>query len=58
MNAYTFNGQTGHLVRTAMVQQLEITYREIYSKVLGITPDGVIILKDGRKFKVTLTEIL
>ena len=57
MNSYKLNGKAGHLFRSAICKHLEIKNTEIYKTVKDIDRNGVIELKDGRKFKIILKEI-
>jgi hypothetical protein len=57
MNSYKLNGQAGHHFRTAICKFLGIHHTEIYKTVKDIDRNGVIELKDGRKFKIVLEEL-
>jgi len=57
MNAYRFNGKIGHHARQAIVDSLHISHHEIYKEVIDILHDGTICTKNGKVYKLTLTEI-
>ncbi len=58
MNAYKLNGQAGHHFRVAVCKKLNIRGTEIYKAVKDISRDGVILTKDGKKYKLELKELL
>ena len=57
MNAYKLNGGAGHWFRSAIYKHLEISHLDIYKIIQDISRSGVIYLKDGRRFKLTLKEL-
>jgi hypothetical protein len=57
MNSYKFNGIAGHVFRKALVDNLNITFKNIYREVKDIESNGNIIMKDGRKFKLKLEQL-
>ncbi len=55
MNSYKLNGIAGHLTREAICRGLEIPSSQLYKVVKSIDyRTGIIILKDGRTFKLEL----
>jgi predicted transcriptional regulator len=58
MNSYRLNGMAGHLTRQAIIKGLNITSTELYKTVKSIDNNGIIILHDGRKFKLELKKYL
>ena len=58
MNSYRLNGMAGHLTRQAIIKGLNITPTELYKTVKSIDNNGIIILHDGRKFKLELKKYL
>lgn len=58
MNSYKLNGMAGHLTRQAIIKGLNITSIELYKTVKSIDNNGIIILHDGRKFKLELKKYL
>ena len=57
MNSYRLNGIAGHQFRRAVYKQLEISHTQIYKEEKSISNKGVITVKDGRKFTLSLVEI-
>jgi hypothetical protein len=57
MNAFKLNGVIGHHSREAIADGLNVPHRDIYKEVLHILPDGTILTKKGKAYKLTLTEI-
>jgi len=57
MNSYRLNGIAGHQFRRAVCKKLEISHTQIYKEVKSISNEGVITVKDGRKFTLSLVEI-
>ena len=57
MNAFKLNGKVGYLARRAIIEGLGIFSSDIYKEVKDITYKGVIITKDGKKYKLKLEEI-
>ena len=57
MNAYILNGMASHHFRQAIVKKLNINWNEIYKVVKSINQEGIIETKDGKKYKVELTEL-
>jgi hypothetical protein len=57
MNAYKFNGISGHLARNAIIKKLEIPSADIYKTVKSIDYRTLIIeTKDGKKYELILIE--
>ena len=54
MNSWKLNGISGQLTRQTIIKSLNIVPTEIYKTVKSIDNDGIIILHDGRKFKLEL----
>jgi hypothetical protein len=57
MNSWKLNGMAGHLARQAINRGLNIHHTEIYKVVKSVSADGIIETHDGKKYKLTLTEI-
>jgi hypothetical protein len=57
MNAWRLNGLAGHYFRTAIANAWKIPLSMIYKQVHDITNEGHIVRRDGKVFKLTLTEI-
>ena len=57
MNAYKLNGNAGNWFRYAICKHLAIPHLDIYKTIQDISRNGVIYLKDGRKFELTLKEL-
>jgi hypothetical protein len=57
MNSYKLNGIAGHLCRSAIVNGLNITFCNIYKEVSHVTNDDIIVIKDGRRFKLKLEQV-
>lgn len=56
MNAFKLNSITGHLVREAISEGLQIHYTEIYKEVKDISKN-IIITKNNNKYKLKLEKI-
>ena len=57
MNAYKLNGNASNWFRSAICKHLGVSHFDIYKTIQDISRNGVIYLKDGRKFELTLKEI-
>ena len=57
MNSWKLNGIAGHLTRQIIIESLNIIPTQIYKIVKSIDNNGIIVLHDGRKFKLKLEEL-
>ena len=57
MNSFKLNGMAGHLTRQAIIKGLNISFTEIYKVVKSVDSEGIIETKDGKKYKLMLTEL-
>ena len=58
MNSYKLNGMAGHLTRQAIMKALDISPSQLYKTIKSIDNNGIILLHDGRKFKLELIQYL
>ena len=58
MNAYKLNGYAGHYFRKAICDGLRIPHSMIYKEVIDINEKGHILTKNGKIYKLTLTEVI
>ena len=58
MNSWKLNSTAGHLLRLAISKSLNIHFTEVYKTVKFIHHDGVIETSDGKKYELTLKEII
>jgi hypothetical protein len=58
MNAYKLNSTANYHLRMAICKWLDINFSEVYKTVESINNDQTIKLKDGRKFKLKLEEVI
>lgn len=54
MNSWKLNGMAGHLTRRTIINGLNISPLDLYKIVKDIDNHGIIVLHDGRKFKLKL----
>lgn len=57
MNSWKLNSIANYLLRLAICEGLDIPMQKVYKTVESADLKGNITLKDGRVFKLTLTEI-
>lgn len=57
MNSWRLNGMAGSLARQAIYRGLDIHHADIYKVVKSVNADGTIVTHEGKKYKLTLTEI-
>lgn len=60
MNPYKFHGQCGRLVMRVIANSLNVNVKDVYKIVKSIDTtytNSDIVLKNGRKYKLTLKEI-
>ena len=56
MNPYLFNSKgLRHLIKP-IANELNVDIKNIYKEIINIQPNGDIITKDSRKFKIKLEE--
>lgn len=56
MNPYLFNSKgLRHLIKP-IANELNVNIKNIYKEIIDIQPNGDIITKDSRKFKIKLEE--
>jgi hypothetical protein len=58
MNAYKLNANAGHYFRKAICDGLKIPWTMIYKEVIDINEKGHILTKNGKVYKLTLTEVI
>jgi hypothetical protein len=58
MNAYKLNSAAGYYFRKVICDTWRIPFTMIYKEVLDINEEGYIFRKDGKVYKLTLTEII
>ena len=57
MNSYRFNSIIGSVARISISNELDIVPALIYRTIDRIDNQGRIITKDGKMYKLTLTEV-
>lgn len=58
MNSWKLNSTAGHWFRLAISKSLNIHFTEVYKTVKFIHHDGVIETSDGKKYELTLKELI
>jgi hypothetical protein len=58
MNPYKLNSVAGQYFRKAICDAWRIPFTMIYKEVLDINKEGYIFRKDGKVYKLTLTEVI
>ena len=57
MNSWKLNSTASHSLRVAIKRKFNIHFTEVYRKVKSID-DDIITADDGKKYQLTLKEIL
>ena len=58
MNSWKLNSTAGHLLRLSISKSLNIHFTEVYKTVKSINNDGIIETSDGKKYELTLKELI
>jgi hypothetical protein len=58
MNPYKLNSVAGQYFRKTICDAWRIPFTMIYKEVLDINKEGYIFRKDGKVYKLTLTEVI
>ena len=58
MNSWKLNSTAGHLLRLAISKSFNIHFTEVYKTVKSINNDGIIETSDGKKYELTLKELI
>jgi hypothetical protein len=57
MNSYKLNGIIAGAARISICRYLKIKYNTLYKEIKNITPDGIVITRDGQHYLLTLEPI-
>ena len=58
MNSWKLNSTAGHLLRLSISKSFNIHFTEVYKIVKSINNDGIIETSDGKKYELTLKELI